>query len=108
MVATIRNQYVAKFQMAARARVAICNVVIERIAAQTADRLVNCGRKYQNTAKIRPSEITIGRTRRNRNRRRSVGADLTVSGGTAVPLMSAVPAVLRGDARSSERASGCR
>src|SRR5688572_22957094 len=66
MVATMTNQYVARFHNAATSSVSSSSHVMARISDQTAEMLVNCGRKYQKTATTIASEIKPGTTRRAR------------------------------------------
>src|SRR5437867_4619007 len=70
MVATIRNQYVARFHTAATPRMVSWSQVIDWIDAQTAEMLVNLGRKYQKTAMTISTDSAGASSWRGRSRRR--------------------------------------
>src|SRR6266516_5826501 len=94
MVDTITNQYVARFHNAARASRPSCQELIERMDAQTAEMLVNCGKKYQNTRATIASDTRGAAIRIARCQRRP-GAAVGVSGVVETLVIAAVLAVRR-------------
>src|SRR6266496_5606980 len=69
-----------------------CHQLIDRMDAQTAEMLVNCGRKYQNTATTIATDNSGARIRVHRSRRRP-GAAVGVSEVVETMVIAAVLAV---------------
>src|SRR5215218_3653835 len=70
IVATMTSQYVARFHSATAASAASCGQLIDRTEVHTADRLVNCGRKYQKTTTTIARDTSGASTCRHRHRNR--------------------------------------